>query len=75
MPSLLSKVQRGRPVTLERVPKGERRGEDAERQVREGQRSDERVPRVHSQLPVVERYEFIFSHRFRGQLYDLVTEA
>ena len=41
-------------MSLERVPEGERRGEDAQRQVGEGQRRDERVARVDPQLPAIE---------------------
>ena len=37
---------------LERVPERERRREDAEREVGEGEGRDERIPRVDAQLPV-----------------------
>ena len=50
-------------MSLERVPEGERRGEDAQRQVREGQRRDERVARVHAQLPAKERCGTSFYHQ------------
>ena len=61
LPPSLAKVDGGGPVSLERVPEGERRREDAERQVREGQRGDERVPRVGPQLPVDVRYKLLSS--------------
>ena len=73
LPPSLAKVDGGGPVSLERVPEGERRREDAERQVREGQRGDERVPRVGPQLPVDVRYVSYFLAPFLGHLYDFTA--
>ena len=46
----LTRVPSERPVPLEHRPECERRGEDAEEEVRGGERDDERVARVRPQL-------------------------